>query len=70
VEDLDRSLGSEPALAAPAALHAAVMRAVQREGVRPAPIAFPWLRFSVGLAAGVLVCTLVVLHAPAIAARL
>ena len=70
MQDIDQILSSELDEPAPPALHAAVMRAVCLEAARPAPIAFPWGRFAVGLAAGVILCTLVALHASALAERL
>jgi len=70
MQDIDLYLGSELDEPAPPSLHAAVMRAVRRDASRPAPIAFPWVRFAVGLTAGVVLCTLVAVHGPALAARL
>jgi hypothetical protein len=40
------------------------MRAILSEAARPAPIPFPWTRFAVGLAAGVVLCGLVARHGP------
>lgn len=70
LDHIDRYLASEIDEPAPTSLGARVMDAVWHESRRPDPLPFPWPRFAVGLAAGVVFCLLVAVEAPRLAARL
>jgi hypothetical protein len=66
-DPIDRWLSSEPAAPVPSALAARIMAAVRLQARRTVPLPFPWGRFALGMAAGVLVCVLACLWASELA---
>jgi hypothetical protein len=70
MNDFDDVLAKETDEPVPQRLRMRVMDAVRRESRRPDPIAFPWSRFAVGLAAGLVLCVLAVIEAPSLASLL
>ncbi|MFI5183949.1 MAG: hypothetical protein ACHQNV_06105 [Vicinamibacteria bacterium] len=48
-DELDRILGSDESIGPSSGFAAAVMHRVRERAAEPAPVAFPWGRFAVGL---------------------
>jgi hypothetical protein len=65
-DPIDRFLQAEADTVPPPGLRARVMAELRRQARRPPPLPFPWARFAVGVAAGIALCALCIIHAPAL----